>query len=329
MGHQRRYYKHHDVLFVSNRLAEGLPFVPNIFINSLLLGALARAAALSPGIVICAFSFMQNHYHLIVYIKDDGAEMSTFLHDLDDESAKVIKKLLGKRNLKVWAQRPHVALLGDVPTVIKYFAYCFLNPVDAGFCARAAEWIGVNSYETLFNRKLRSREHKWVGTKELRILPNKEFTDKEIRQLNSQWENTQGVIFELQIEPFIWKERFDSSRLLTDAQVLETILAAVEAGEKDCMQKRKKEKQQLSDPELLRRQNPYKRYRPKKYGRRVYCICTDPDLRKQIIEAYKDFCEQCKAAWAAWKKGDFSVKYPPGAFLPPRLPLASALPGFL
>ena len=328
MGHQRRYYKHGDAFFVSNRLTEGLPFVPNIFINFLLLGALARAAALSPGIVICAFSFMQNHYHLIVYIEGDSAQLSTFLHDLDDELARVIKKLLGKRNLKVWAQRPHVALLGDMPTVIKYFAYCFLNPVDAGFCDRAADWIGAHSYHTLFDEKLRHREHKWVRTRELKKLPNKEFTDKEIRRLQSEWENIEGPIYELEIEPFAWKERFGSSRNLTDAQILETIVLSIQTGEKDCAQQRKKERRRLADPELLRRQNPYKRYRPKKYGRRVYCICTDPELRKQIIEAYKNFCEECKAAWAAWKKGDFSVKYPPGAFLPPRLPLASALPEF-
>ena len=329
MGHQRRYYKHGDICFVSNRLAEGLPFVPNIFINCLLLGALARASALSPDIVVCAFSFMQNHYHFVVYVNGDGAQLSTFLHDLDDELARVVKKLLGKRNLKVWAQRPYVAILGDMQTVIKYFGYCFLNPVEACFCGCAADWIGVNSYQTMFDKKLRKRKHKWTGTKELKVLPNKEFTEKDVKSLSGEWEEIPGTVFELRIDPFIWKERFKSSRNLTDDQIRREILLWIETGEKECEQKRKKEKQKLSDPKLLKLQNPYKRYRPKKYGRRVYCMCADPELRDQIIEAYKDFCEKCKAAWMAWKKGDFSIGYPPGAFLPPRRPLASALSEFL
>ena len=57
MGHPRRNYTHGRVYLVTNRLAQGLPFVPNKYINALVYGALARAYALNPGVVICAFCF--------------------------------------------------------------------------------------------------------------------------------------------------------------------------------------------------------------------------------------------------------------------------------
>jgi hypothetical protein len=326
MGHPRRYYKHGDTCLVTNRLAEGLPFVPNIFINCLLYGALARAASLNPGIVICAFGFLQNHYHLIVLIKSDEREMSCFLHDLDDELARIVKKLLGKSNIKVWAQRAHVAILGDAPAVIEHLGYCFLNPVEANFCNKASDWIGLHSFRSLFSPMVET--YKWVRTRKLDRLANKAFTKRDIKRLQGRWGNLPGKKFELRADAFAWKSCFRETRELTNEELRDMILARVETGEKQCQKERRQTKQRIADPEQLACQNPYKFYKPKKHGRRVYCICTDSELRKQMIELYKAFCETCAAVWAAWKKGDLSAKFPPGAFIPPRTPLCNALAEF-
>lgn len=323
MGHQRRYYRHGDTCFVTNRLAEGLPFVPNSFINSLLYGALARTASLHPGIVICAFSVLPNHYHLIVHIKADEEEMAGFLHDLDDELARIVKRLLGKHNCKFWSQRAHVAVLGDFSATIQRFGYCFLNPVSANFCRRAADWIGLHSFQSLYSAE--AKTYKWVRTCKLNRLPNKPFTKKEIRRLLNRWENIPGKTFELRIEPFAWKSCFDESRELTDEELRDMILSQVAAGETQYEKERLQKGQKIVNNQDLALQNPYKSYKPKKYGRRVYCICTDPELRQQMIELYNAFCATCAAVWAAWKKGDYSAKFPPGAFIPPRAPLCSAL----
>lgn len=326
MGNQRRHYKHGDVCFVTNRLAVGLPFVPNSYVNHLLHGALARAAALHPGIVLCAFEFLQNHYHLIVYIKETEVEMKDFLHDLNDELARIAGKLQGKRNHKFWAQRPHVAIFGSSASVIEHFGYCFLNSVKANFCERASEWIGVNSHRFLFSQA--PEIHKWLPTKKQKRLPNKAFTKKEIRRLTNHFLNTPGHGFELNVDPFIWKSCFEDSKQLSDNQITQMILQTIEEGERVFKEERRKNRQKLAIPEQLMLQNPHKYYKPKKYSRRCYCLCTDPEMRCQMLEAYKDFCEKCVLAWNAWKKGDYSVTYPPSAFLPPRPPLCSALPSF-
>ena len=323
MGHPRRKYKNRKAYLISNRLAHGLPFVPNIYINALLYGALARASSRNRGVVLCAFEFLQNHYHLIVYLEGDAEEMSSFLHDLDDELARIVKKLLGKSNLKVWAQRPHVALLGDAAAVIKELAYCFMNAVQAQFCDKAAHWIGIHSFLSLFSEK--QEEHKWVKTRKLNRLPNRDFTKRHIKHHMNTWIEAPGPTFALRIKPYIWKHLFKETRNLTNEQIRELILSEISDGEARCRQERKKNRSTVADPHALAMQNPHKPYTPKKRGRRVYCICTDPELRKEIIAAYKAFCETCAAVWASWRKGDFSAKYPPGAFIPPRPPLASAV----
>ncbi len=324
MGHPRRHYKHGNVCMVTNRLAEGLPFVPNKFINALLYGALARASSRNPGIIICGFAFLQNHYHLVLDIDSDEKEMESFLHDLDDELARIVKKLLGKRNFKCWAQRPHVSVLGDAQAVINQLAYCLLNPVKANFCQKAVDWIGIHSYRFLFDQT--PKQHKWLRTQKLNTLPNTSFKSRLINRLYQRWDNLPGKVYQLNVSPFAWKARFQEICQLSDEEIRSKLLDKLAEEELQCQKEREQLKQRLVDPEELAQQNPYQYYKPKKFGRRVYCICTDPELRRQMIELYQAFCALCAEAWAAWKRGDFSLKYPPGAFLPPRPPLSSALP---
>ena len=324
MGHQRRYYQHHSVCMITNRLAEGLPFVPNDFINALLIGALARASARNPGIVICSYTFLQNHYHLVVFINTDELEMASFLHDLDDEIAKITKKILGKRNVKIWAQRPHVAVIGDFQAVINQIAYSLLNAVTANFCRKASEWIGLTSFPFLFDQTPTS--HKWVRTGSIGTLPNAPFSKRSVNRLKLHWENSPGKYFTLSVQPYCWKGQFSESRNISDEQLLDRILTQVAEGELLAEKIRKKEKCNLCNTQQLALQNPHKQYKPKKYGRRVYCICTDPELRKQMIALYSAFCTKCADVWTSWRRGNLSAKYPPGAFIPSRSPLASLLP---
>ena len=323
MGHQRRYYKHNNLCLITNRLASGLPFVPNFFINAILYGALARASGRNPGIGICAFCIIQNHYHLVVHIQSDAEEMANFLHDLDDEVAKIVKKLLGKHRAKLWAQRPHVAILGNLGAVIKEFAYCFLNPVEANFCELARDWVGVNSFRFLYSQE--PEAYKWVRTAKLPRLPNKAFSKRDLERLYGRLINQPAPSYTLRVDPYSWKGLFSDSEALTDNQIRELILTEVEAGERRCRSERKQKGCRVASLEALSLQNPHKHYVPTKYGRRVHCICTEPEIRRELIEEYKAFCETCAAVWRAWTKGDFSVKYPPGAFIPSRAPLASAL----
>jgi hypothetical protein len=218
---------------------------------------------------------------------------------------------------------PHVAVLGDFNAVIEHFGYCFLNPVSANFCSRAADWIGLHSFQSLFSPA--AETHKWVRTCKLNRLPNKAFTKTDIKRLHNRWLNTPARTFELNIDPFAWKSQFEESRKLTNEELRDTILTRVEAGEKQYQKERMQTKHKLADLDDLAYQNPYKSYKPKKNGKRVYCICTDLELRRQMIDLYKAFCATCAAVWAAWKKGDFSAKFPPGAFIPPRTPLCSVV----
>ena len=72
-------------------------------------------------------------------------------------------------------------------------------------------------------------------------------------------------------------------------------------------------------------QNPHEGYLPENKGRRMFCMSSCQEMRKQFIEQYKDFCERCLIVWRHWKESKLQYKYPPGGFLPPIWPLSNTL----
>ena len=64
-------------------------------------------------------------------------------------------------------------------------------------------------------------------------------------------------------------------------------------------------------------------YRPQKQSRRIYVYAADKSIRIAMIESYRDFSEECDECYLRWKQGDYTVAWPPGAFLPAMPPRAN------
>ena len=62
-------------------------------------------------------------------------------------------------------------------------------------------------------------------------------------------------------------------------------------------------------------------YTPKKFGRRMFCICSDIPIRVNFINFIKSLRKEAARVLMRWRVGDFSEKYPLGLFPPfvPRL----------
>jgi len=199
MGHPRRMFVHQGVYFVTNRVAEGLPFVPNEFINLLLWGILARAQEKYPSIVIAAWLFLSNHYHALLTVRGDPAELARFMNYVDGEIAKALCRLLGKHHCKVWAQRYHAAQLLTPETVLEQLTYLYTNPVVAGLVPSAQEWIGVS---TLTPELLpTTTQYKFLPPSSLPRLKNKPFSGADLSRLLLWHEEAEGAQATLRVDP--------------------------------------------------------------------------------------------------------------------------------
>lgn len=319
-----RMYHHKQVYFVTNRTAEGLPFVPCKYINFLLYGVLARACEMYPDISLVAWLFMGNHYHGIVLTKGDPAMFASFMNFVNGEIGKIVARLLRKSHTKIWAQRYHAALLGDYQSVIDKLVYLFINPVYAYLVSTAADWCGVSTWHEMTGGSL--REFKYIPPSKIVPLANSGISKNTCRKLVESVEVLPSRTRPLMVDPYAWKSCFSSTADISDDQIRQEIVQKISTLEIETRLTRLKEKRGVVGTAALSQQNPYRHYRPKKFGRRVFCIVSCPDLRKQLITLYQEFCQQCKRTWEAWKVGDYEKTYPPGGFLPPRKPMANLTP---
>ena len=323
MPEGRRHFIHKTTYFVTNRLSQGLPFVPNEYLNQLLYGVLARASQEFPDITSCGWSFLQNHYHGLIVTTGDPHHVAGFMNLVDGEIAKYVCRLLGKRHCKVWAQRYHAAAVYSLGDVITQAAYLYANPVAANFVATASEWYGVSTFRNDF--KEFSQQYKYVRPRHLRMLPKSRFSKASLRSLLRRYESLPGPKYTLTIKPLAWLSCFRSCPISEDeakSRILNEI-SLVEAAE---ARSRKANKRALPSRDQIRFQNPHKSYVPESHGRRVYCICSDPLLRAEYIAMYREFCARCEEAWGEWKKGNIGFPYPAEAFVPCRPPSASLIP---
>lgn len=326
MSNQNRYFPHGAAIFVGNRLCEGLPFVPNEYINLVLYGILARASELYPRITSCLWLFMCNHYHGIIVCDGDAEDVRRFMNYLDGEVAKAVSKFLGQKHKKFWQSRYTAAVILDAEKAMEMMVYSLVNPCAAHLVERAQDWPGVSTAKSLFGPEPSS--YKCIPPSKIHRLPNKCLSKSLTQSLVKKVKQMTTPYRALTANPFAWKQCFAETVKLSDEILKARLLQRVREKEDEFRKERLAKKLSVLGVQAISTQNPHKRYKPTKFERKVFFLSTSLELRLRFLKVYREFKKRCVHAWNNWKLGDYSVKYPPCAFLPTRRPMANVLPAY-
>jgi hypothetical protein len=68
-------------------------------------------------------------------------------------------------------------------------------------------------------------------------------------------------------------------------------------------------------------------YRPKRSGRRMWCLSEKRSVRVTFIRFFKELMHRARAVRQRWKTGDLTVPYPPGLY-PPSMPKLANVLGY-
>ena len=117
------------------------------------------------GLVLHAYVIMSNHVHLIASVKCDNLDLSNIIRDLKRFTAKEIYNLLkedksesrrewlmqtfdkqgelssSNKNFKIWRHENHPVILDRNSIVDERVKYVHENPVIAGICYRAEDYV--------------------------------------------------------------------------------------------------------------------------------------------------------------------------------------------
>jgi len=317
----RKFFVHGDVLMITSRTEEGLPFPPNDLINSLTLGILARAQELYP-VEICHYVFLSNHFHLIVRVLNP-ADVPRFIGYLKGEMAHVVNRLLGRRRKTVFNREYDSPKFLTPEDVKKYITYLYLNPATSGLESSVNKYPGLSSWKA-FSGEKRFIQAKKVSRREIKPLPTSSLSITESSRLSAHYmKKAKGRSCVLEITPDAWAESFEYFNIdRTNQDILEEIARE----EERLSEKRKAENKHVIGATSLKRTSMEKEHRPQKFSKRMTVICSDLRLRIDYLSLYKELCVEAQRIYKKWKKGLTKLTMPPGMF-PPAMPvLASAIP---
>jgi len=282
---------------------------PTPQLNRIIVGALARAARrYEVGVV--AFSFLANHYHLLVRVKD-VERLASFMGFFNSKLAREVARLTAWKD-KVWSRRYQaIVVSSEEGAQAARLFYVLSNGVKENLVARVREWPGVHAAPALLAGT--ALEGVWVN--------------RTAEYLAKQRGETAGPqSFE---EPeTLTLERLPCWEHLSSEQCRHRIECMVQEIEDTASAQRQRSGQQPLGPEAIRRQDPRTVPKQTKKSPAPRFHAFRKAARQELHRLYFEFVAAFREAADRLKSGDRHARFPIGSF-PPHLPFVRDLPAAL
>ena len=127
------------------------------------------------------------------------------------------------------------------------------------------------------------------------------------------------------LEPNAWMEAFGYRSPEQQQWINNHLISRIRLREERAERKRVREKKRVLGRDRLLSQVLDTTYRPRRKGRRRWCLSERRSVRVEFIRFFKALMHKARAVREKWKLGDVTVPYPPGLY-PPSMPkLANVL----
>ena len=299
MGHPLRRFDPDQIYFVTNRTLQGRLFMtPTKGIKELIGGCLAKALS-RYDIEIYGYTFLSNHYHLIIKARADT--LAKFMNHLNSNIAKKVSKRIGWSG-KFWQRRYSAEPILDEGALIERMEYLIQHGVKEGLVNRCVQWPGLNCIESLLNQQ--TPQYPWLNETKLCLdgrtgggpKPEEAYTENLPVTLSTLpcWEH---------LSP--GEQRAEAKKLVAGAQ-------------SDALKSRRGKKA-LGIRRVLK-QNPLSAPKSSKRSRRPLCHTTFKEIWLEFRNLYRNFVREFRHASELFREGHLKIAFPRFAY-PPPLPL--------
>lgn len=277
---------------------------PSPALNDVALGVLARAARLA-SVLVHAFAFLSNHYHLLVWVAD-AQQLAQFMNFLNSNLAREGGRIARWRE-KFWGRRYQAIVVSEEEAAqVGRLQYVLAQGVKEGLVASPLDWPGAHCARPLSegapvsghwrDRTLESRARR----KNVPLDPDAFLSREE---------------FHLAALP-CWKalppEEYRAR--------IQKLIAEIEA-------EARRQYEETGKPPLGReavcRQDPHHEPNRIKKGPAPLVHAVEPAVRRTLRRAYYAFRDAYRYAALRLRSGATDIEFPAGAF-PPPLPVRAA-----
>ena len=283
---------------------------------------LAASCQLYP-VRICHIIVEATHIHLVlVVINPDHVE--AFFRHFKAESAHMINGLLGRDKRTLWCAGYDSPVVLTPTRALIAIAYLYSNPAKDNLEASIDRYPGFSSWR-MFQSGKPSRQWKRLRRPQFPAIKR---DANNLRGYTKLAEEILAASDEMQtftLEPNAWMEAFGYRSTEQQQKLNEQLIARIRFLEERAEKKRVQEKKRVFGRERLLAQVLDTTYRPRRTGRRMWCLSEKRSVRVEFIRFFKALMQKARAVRERWKLGDVTVPYPPGLY-PPSMPkLANSL----
>lgn len=311
------------------RVAEDLPFIPTAAIKLLLRSALARSNR-GERVKICHFLWQANHLHIIFVVKDK-LEAVKFYMELRRKITEYIKRLTGKRRLKLWEERPSIIYLVTVHDVVERIAYIYSNPSKDHLVDTISKYPGYSTYEHLLTALNKGNDYEisettpYISFSSIEPIGDLVLPSGLGVRLANELRKKATIKHELVIAPNAWIKCYEDEGLgISPIELNQLILKSLKQREEAARNERSFLGRTVMGVQKLISQPFMTRHTPRRKDNRIYVICHDRVKRISHIQFIKGLAETFKELYKKACEG-IHVEYPPGTFKPPIPSMANAI----
>jgi hypothetical protein len=332
MSRRRRWLKSRRCYEICFRARRGLPFVALRAIK-FLLGAILARVQRDDKVILCHDIWNGSHCHLIIVTRD-GEQCKRFYGEVQKSITDSIKRLLGLRHLTLWEGNATVAEIADFESAIERISYLYANPAQDNLVESIEQFPGYVSWRDFQRCKTSlTQETKaifpWVRLPSIQRLNSPKLSlSQDGNLVKVLKERNKGTQHELVRRPNEWMRCFGINQDSDVSEANDKIIKRLRDRESRAREDREAAGKKVLGAGKLLSTPIMMDHEPKKHSRKIFLLSTINELRIQMIKDFKSFCDECRECYLSWRKGDFTVEWPPGAFKPPMPPSSNLLPAW-
>ena len=279
---------------------------PTPQLNRIIVGALARAARrYEVGVV--AFSFLANHYHLLLQVRD-ADRLASFMSLFNSKLAREVARLTGWKD-KIWSRRYQAIVISNEDAAqAARLSYVLSNGVKENLVSRVGEWPGVHAAPALLAGT--ALEGVWINR-------TAEYLAKQRGETRGPQHFEEPETLTLVPLP-CWKH-------LSSEQYRHQIESMVQKIENTASAQRERSGKQPLGPDAIRRQDPRTEPSRTKKSPAPRFHAFHKGARQEFHRLYLEFVAAFREAADRLRSGDRHARFPVGSF-PPHLPFVRAFP---
>ncbi len=288
----------------------------NPLCEAIIKSCLARAMELHP-VKLCHILVEATHVHIILVVINPD-DVHAFMRCFKTESAHMINRLLGRNKRTVWCESYDSPIVLTPTRALIAIAYLYSNPAKDNLESSIDRYPGFSSWKMFqsgnFTRQWKRlrRFHFSVVTRDANNLRGYTKRAAEILEQASEMQT-------FTLEPNAWMEAFGYRSPEEQQKINGRLVSRVRLLEDRAEKKRVREKKRVLGRERLMAEVLDTTYRPKRTGRRMWCLSEKRSVRVEFIRFFKLLMQKAREVREMWGLGDVTVPYPPGLF-PPSMP---------